>query len=377
MDPQKLAVAERKIASLNSKYDLPDYVKSASLYSTLVPGELEVTQYADQRNREFPCHTKAATWCSVAEFVATADRIPATRRELISKNLYKLAGFWNVLDDIRQMKPSPQEKQAAASSFCVYDNKATGTKAMPMHNAQDAVKAAAWLEKNAAQFQFKERVMMARNILAASQHFAAAVGDYDQFLNKTAGYGFCTVKTAAAAISHRAARCSDADWRQKLSKLAERVEQSPQLSLTPDNLMNLGEILDSADQLNTKAIHRTADSLVEQSLFGITYKAAGELKDSVCQTTSGTTYSKTDFKQLKLAELRDLLGDEFADNVHTGMQVDVEKMAEVLATSPRDDAELFDRLMSSKGITPARDKQAGAMPVGFTAEQLMELVELE
>lgn len=374
-DPVKIAAAEHKLAKFSRKYQLPDYVKSASMYETLLPEDLAVTQYADQHNRQFPCHSKAAAWCSVAEYVDTADKLPATRRALISQNLFKLASFWNILEDITQMKPAQTEKAAAQETeFFVWQDRATGNKSMPIYNSQDVAMAAEWLEKHASQFPFKVRCGMARNILDAKQHFLASVGQHEDYLQKAAGYGFCDVKSAHRAIRSRASANTDPQWKEKLTKLAASVKDSPQLAMTPDNLVTLAGILDTADGLTRKAVFRSTDSLVENELFGITYKTAGELVRDVCQTTSGNTYSKHDLAGLKLAELRELLGDEFADNVQTGLQVDAEKIATVLATAPRDDAELFDRYALSRGVSPVRDKSAGSRDIGFTEEQLQALL---
>lgn len=375
VDSIKMAEVEHKLARFSKKYDLPAYVKSAAMHDTLMPEGLEVTQYADQRHRQFPCHTKAAAWCSVADYLEQAAAMPATHRERVSKNLYKLANFWNILDDIVQMKPAPIEKAAEAQTqFFVWQDRTTGNRAMPIGNSQDVPLAAAWLEKNASQFAFSQRCSMARNILAAKQHFLATAGEHEDYLQKAAGYGFCDPQVACRAIRARASVNGDPQWKEKLTKLAASVQDSPQLALTPENLVSLAGILDTADSLTRKPVFRKTSSLVENELFGITYKAAGALAKDICQTTTGNTYSKTDLAELKLTELRDLLGDEFADNVQTGLQVDAEKMAAVLATAPRDDAELFDKYARSRGVSPVRSKSAGSRDIGFTAEQLQALI---
>ncbi len=60
-----------------------------------------------------------------------------------------------------------------------------------------------------------------------------------------------------------------------------------------------------------------------------------------------------------VADVRSLLGDDFAEEVRTGFNsIDPEKMAEVAATLPRGDAALLDSLMSDAGLRPTMSKAA-------------------
>jgi hypothetical protein len=71
-------------------------------------------------------------------------------------------------------------------------------------------------------------------------------------------------------------------------------------------------------------------------------------------------YKKAELESIKLDEIKDLFGNEFADRVSSGgLFVDSEKLAEELATLPRGDAGLFDKLVDGLGIKTAY-KQASS-----------------
>ena len=101
------------------------------------------------------------------------------------------------------------------------------------------------------------------------------------------------------------------------------------------------------------------------------FEAAGEV-EAHCAMTSGTVYDKGSLSKLALDDLRSLFGTDFAKEVSTGLDLDVEKLAEVAHTLPRPEAELFDNLCQECGIAPAMSKGASA-PLEFSEEDLEKL----
>ena len=65
---------------------------------------------------------------------------------------------------------------------------------------------------------------------------------------------------------------------------------------------------------------------------------------------------------------------KIVDEVTTGLQIDINKMAEVAATFPRPEAELLDQLMTDKGLRPLA-KEASASHIGFSHRQLKAMAE--
>lgn len=100
----------------------------------------------------------------------------------------------------------------------------------------------------------------------------------------------------------------------------------------------------------------------EDALFSITEKVASEFLNTHTQTTTGAIYEKTALEKLSLDDITRWMGDEFAQEVATGgVFVDMDKLAELLPTMPRDDAEMFERMTAEAGINPmAYEKAAEA-----------------
>jgi hypothetical protein len=113
----------------------------------------------------------------------------------------------------------------------------------------------------------------------------------------------------------------------------------------------------------------------EDVIFSATYRTIKTASDDACAMTTGNIYDSEDFGKVALDDVKALFGSDFAGEVQDGINgVNTEKMAELAATLPRPDAELFDRLMSESGVHPIQTKAASA-GVGFTKDQLQQMAE--
>jgi len=96
----------------------------------------------------------------------------------------------------------------------------------------------------------------------------------------------------------------------------------------------------------------------EDELFQITEKVAGDFLKNHVQTTTGAIYEKNALAGLSPDIIQEWMGDEMVDACG-GAMLDVEKMAEIVPTLPKPDAEMFERMTSAAGIpTFAREKAA-------------------
>ena len=111
----------------------------------------------------------------------------------------------------------------------------------------------------------------------------------------------------------------------------------------------------------------------EDVLFTVTEKTAAQVKAAHVPMTSGNIYKVADLQAVKLDSIRDWMGSEFADEVSVGgLHVNMDKLAELLPTLPRGDAEHFDRLLSDNGIAPFA-KEAAHVPEGLSRQDLFDL----
>ena len=142
----------------------------------------------------------------------------------------------------------------------------------------------------------------------------------------------------------------DPEIQEMLAKTAQHV-----LSSTGADLDKAASIIEAVDkQYKFKSLGSASD------LYSLSVKQASKLVNDHVQLTNGSVYEKTALETIKLDELKDVFGESFADRVSSGgLFVDAEKLAEELVTLPRNDANLFDRLVDGLGVKTAY-KQASS-----------------
>jgi hypothetical protein len=158
--------------------------------------------------------------------------------------------------------------------------------------------------------------------------------------------------------------------------LAQTVAGRPESIHDQDQRVKLAHMIDDMDR--ETGLNRFVEDLEkpEDVFFAITEKAASQLRRDHVATITGNMYKRSDFDRLKLSEVKDLMGSDFADAVTTGgLLLCPEKLAELVPTLPRADADLFDRLMLDAGINPMA-KEAAHVKDGFDEDELAALASL-
>lgn len=345
-------------------YPLPDYVKQAS-QSALEPAEtLPTTAYADIVNKQFPCHTKAATYISWLYFLEKRDGLNTKSAELLEARLTNFSNRWGMAQEVAVLR----EKHAAAhrdtlatlpdSAFAIVWVDGSGSKArhLPMRNATEVKVAAEWFRTHRDSFKWDDRQTVACKLLDKAVKFGAALGeDLDDMLEKQAGRGVYVPSRVADMIENRT-RAVDrlpAEVKERMLKLAANVKSNAMLSMDPATSANLARTLDMFDR--SYGITGNYSTLVprpEDVLFAGTLKTAGQFIKDACTLVTGSVYEKKEFAKLALSEVRALLGDAVIAAVADGIEVSPEKMAEVAETLPRPDAQKLEHLLSDIGVTP-------------------------
>ena len=370
---------------LSRLYDFPEYVKQEKMARLFEPGAAAVTTYADPVRRQYPCHTKAATWVSALYFAEKAAEFHAKDRDRIAARIDHYADFWQIRGDVSRVreKRAGYEKEASAalpdSAYAyVWVDDATGRKDrhLPMRNAAEVKAAADYLHRYQDRFRFADRHVMAGKILEKAARFGAAVGPLVPFLEKQAGRGVGDPDRVAAMIDARARLTDNPAVRREIVKLAAACRGKVRQVFTPETMVKLAETVDDLDrQIGLAGKYTDAIPRPEDVIFAATFSKAAAEADQLCPVTTGRLYRKQDFTKIALSDVRDLFGTDFADEVRGGPDaVDPEKLAEVVSTLPRNDAELFDRLADEAGVNPTATKSAAAR-YGFDEGQLKALAD--
>lgn len=368
---------------------IPDFVKRADYDKVMRPGRQPVTVYADPVRHQFPCHNAASTYLSALFYHEKRAEFHPKDQARIESRLDHYIDFWAIRGPVdRLLEARTSRVKAAAdelpdSSFAYVWVAEDGSKErwMRMTTAAEVKQAADALENLAPRMPYPDRHVVARRILAKVAAFGAALAPGQvEFLERQAGRGVCDPAKVVAMLDGRAKLAShNPPLRNHVVQLAHAVKAAPQVFLDPSTMVKLAETIYEVDMgLGIRPdgysdlVPRPEDVLFEVSFT----KTAQDLAERVA-TTSGTVYAKAALAKLPLDELRAVFGDDFADEVKAGSDaddgaVDPEKMAEVVATLPRPEAEMLDRLMTENNLRPDMRKAASAKE-GFSKSQLQAL----
>ncbi len=343
-------------------YDLPEYVKQASDDERTGNDRTPTNAYADYRRpAKFPCHTKAATLVSWAFFLGQKDKMHTKLAQVIEGRLQQMAEFHHITDDVEQLLRKHAEygknniELLPDSAFAIVRTDESGGKerSYPLRHGAEVKAASDWFLEHRDHFVFADRRLIAEKLLEKANQFNVSLGDADETLQRQAGHGWCTPKAAADMLRGRALLAkTGSDFRNRLNTLADTMEKQSELATAGNNLIDLAVLVDNFDKL-AKATYGPSLPRPEDVLFAATYKAAAELKDDLCELTTGHIFEKSQLEKLSIGAVRDLFGDALADEVADVMgAVDGEKLASVARTLPAPDAELLVGMMSDIGQTP-------------------------
>jgi hypothetical protein len=343
----------------------PEFVKQASDEARQGAGVMPAQCYADQSGRRFPVHTAAATWLSAAYFLEKSAEFGRDYAAAVGRRLLGMAQYWDILPEVEQLAERIAIEKRAASdelgddAFALVETMADGSKErlLPLRGPAEVKAAAEWLLTYRDAFPLADRRAIATRVLQKAAEYDARPGDADA-LDRMAGFGGCALKHAVAAVAERAQLARSAPAvAAGLRKIAAELPGAE-----PTYGPKLAEVLDAIDR-STGLARRYTEGLArpEDVLFAVTEKVASDYRDGTVQTSTGAVYSVEDLSRVDdLGKIAAYLGDDFASEVatRTGLRVDVEKLATVLRTAPRDDAALFDQLMQDASLAPLA-KRAG------------------
>lgn len=367
-------ISGRETHRLLSLYPAPDFVKSADhdrLHGD--PEKMARHLYADPHKKLYPCHTAAATWMSALWFAEKRAAFDEKTAAAIEERIISAARYFGVETPVREVA----EKVAAASAttlnslpdedFAIVWRTDAGTveRHWPIRNATEVKFAAAHFHKYRDEFVFADRYKIANKILDKALAYGADISAADGCLDAAAGRGLCAVKVAADLLRERAqlVKRSHAALSAEMLKLAELVENSPLESAREEFRLKLAGVVDQFDR-DTK-LQRLYDAggldRPEDVLFAITEKVARDFIAEHVETTTGNVYDLADLEKLAVEELREVMGDEFADAVSAGgVYTDRDKLAAIVPTLDRGMAATLDRLMTEKKAYPVATNAAAS-----------------
>ncbi len=369
-------------------YGLPDFVKQADQDEVLEkPTGLHVNVFADVAEQLFPCHTKAATWVHYAHFCEQRAGLDPKRAQQIEQRFREFGHHHAIMPQMARLRAVSDANAKKYGSVLADDDylqitrneNGTVDRRCRLANSVEVKAAADWLIQYRDHFPFDERSAMATKILERADRFGTAISHVQETLEKMAGHGLPLVPRLRSELQKRAELASGGDEqsvfvRESLKKLAGTLQSLGPTIVEPGFLDQFSRSIDQTDREMKWTKHYSTGFLSrpEEVAYGLMAADLQKVAAAACQLQTGNVYDHRDFSRLKLADVRDTMGQDFAKEIATGLLVDATKMAAIASTLPRDDAELLDRLLADEGIHPMA-KQAADQPQRFTPEQLLRL----
>lgn len=370
---QTADTSHAELFRISKLYSPPDFVKQASPESLLTRStddpaqetnpELSTHVFADTRNRQFPCHTKAATWLSYAWFLENRGEMPEKMAKHIEQRLDNYASYWTISPQIDALKSrhaelyKDAESRLPDSSFALVVETENGLKQRdyPLRNPLEVKTAASWFLQNRDAWPYSWRQKIANKILEKAGQFGVALDAMHGQLEQCAGHGFCTPKEAAALLRGRTFVETKAEppVKEAMRKLADEIENAPALCVESTQLQKVAEVVDQFDRKHNLVRNYGPEfSRPEEVLFNMTYKEASATVASCFGTATGYLYSKEDLRRIDPEDLHLLFGDKIAGCALSGELMDVEKVADAINKLSYKEALAFDQLVNDAGVYP-------------------------
>lgn len=378
-------VSGRETHRLTTLYSAPDFVKAADFKRTHGDDTLPRHAYADMRNKLYPCHTGPATWMSALFFADKEACFEEADAAGIKTRILDAAKYFGILGSVSETMGKVAaandldlEKLADDEFAIVWTTADKKERYWPMRNETEVKHAAFNFNEWRDEFVFEDRQKIAVRILEKAAAYGADIGESENELAQTAGYGACAAKTAAAMVRDRAGLVArtNKEAAEEMKTLAGLMDEHPEHTREHATLLKLAAAIDEFDRVNhLDRLYKTNDlDRPESVLFAVTEKVARDFMQQNVETTTGSVYALDDLEKLAVDDMRSWLGDDFVDAVTAGgVYVDREKMSAIIPTLDRGMAALLDRLMQeNKMAAVAYTKQADSQ---LSLDRLYELAQ--
>jgi hypothetical protein len=367
-------------------YEAPDFVKKADVGALCGDPDMPSDVYGDPVHRIFPCHSQAATWASAAFFLTKRADLKPKDAEIIDQRIQRFAeyhGITRTINALRQKVASnvknPLTDLSDEDFALVFVEGNDKRRHYPLRNAQEVKAAADYLMKHRDSFPYQLRRDFADKVLQKAAAYGVNLGEQTSYIERQAGYGACSTKVAVNMLKDRVRAAQKGpgqmtEMQQELLKLANMFERYPSKLREPGIRVKLAAVVDAYDRA-TGLNNSYGEWLQrpEDVLFELTNEKMASVVKDYCATITGNIYKLADLERIRTDDVRNYVGDDFADAVAgRDNYIDSEKAAAVIPTMDRGAAELFDQLMRELGIHPIA-KEASADYLGLSRDYLRYL----
>ncbi len=320
----------------------PSYCKEAADQS-----QVRCTErgYADPFTRQYPCHTKVATFCSAME----AEELDAPSE--IKAEISKFAAFWAITEDVEAARSALANSKKQASIDELSDSdfalvQMAGEAKVRKYAAfdrQSVVESAIAFHDNRHKYPLAWRKEAAIQLLSRADKHDAVLPTYvDQYLNKAAGFGLATEEAIDSALISRINRApkTASEDTEKLIEIMSSVAENPDLCYDGETVQDMLSCMDAYDRHHKLAQYYGSDVELPEEVLVNTEPELAKIAgcgDRVVRLVNGTS---VDVHHLT-ADVLNAVDEKLA-------AMSQEKLAAVLPTLPKPDADLLVELCSTQ-----------------------------
>lgn len=324
-------------------------------------GELPPAAYGDPRTSQFPLDTPASTFVSMMYFLEARPglgKLAAAVEQRIddASRYFGIEGHTKELKEKHAANQRHELSQLSDDDFGAVISYPGGKveRHLPLRNAGEVKAAFDFLGQWGTDFVYADRRAISERVLRKSAALGGLSDAEEQKLTKMAGWGVGSAQNAAESMFKRAKALRtlgrNVPLQEALAKTAQACLEDPSAFHAPTMMQKVASYIDQVDREEGLL---GANLGAPEDLFQFTVKEAECFQDEHVQLATGTIYKKADLRGLDLSDVQGVMGAQFAQMVSAGgIMLDVEKLAEQLATLPRGDARLFDQLAEAVQVAP-------------------------
>jgi hypothetical protein len=353
MEPTNTRLA--KLAQLIGQDNLPDYVRKMGMDTLRPEGSTKIAAFADRTRLDYPCHTKAATYLSYADYKLLGSATKRASAEF-EHRLNNMVDYYQIRHDVAAIDKLASEMNVGLPDDHYAMVKTSGEhkiRQLRIKDAKEIVEVIDFLRKNAYELNFAERRTIASNILDRREKLATALDLSDvEYLEKQAGRGEpVSSDDLVAGIEARSRHCKLAhpQLSEKLVKIAEEAKANT--IYAPQHLLKLATSLEMVDACTGLFGNYTSRLPSPNDLvFAVTPTSKSAAMADICKTASGRVYHGADLRKVALADISRLMGTDFSADIRDGVTVCPERLQSKLASCSATERQCLEALFDQKAI---------------------------
>jgi hypothetical protein len=332
----------------------PDFVKTSEFDSEETIKSLRTEAFGDVIGEHYPLHNKSAAWLSALYFYGQPTDLPESRKKEASSRIDSHMEFYGLKDELNRIKEAFSPREEVIDKFAIDMG---DVKRCPCHTKEAATKSATWLYENRLKFplsikrsaaalilkeadltQVDPKVASYVERLAMADVYTAPISDITNALNSRLRYLRKSAKIKASPVGQDIVGALRDLHDTMLSESDGLCEKAADMAETIENV----DLLLGVSDKWGKGFDAPEDICLKVS----TAKLAEE-KASQVSLTNGKSVDLSSLSDDDISNALSMVGSYAVDySKPDQINLDRSKVAELLPTLPKPDANLF-----LKGLT--------------------------